>query len=155
MRVWSYALSPGNSLQDAWQLANFDDKQYHLQVHGPNGFFREFTGDGNDPQVTVKCTYAKAAGNAQKLSGQLLIQLVNKGNAAYTVEISDNAYKTGARTQLLQAGESKDVLLDLAKSHGWYDCSVKIKGNRLFEQRYAGRVETGKAGFTDPLMGRV
>jgi phospholipase C len=83
------------------------------------------------------------------------LQLVNKGNAPYTVEISDNSYKTGTRTQVLNAGQSKEVLLDLTKSHGWYDCSVKIKGSRLFEQRFAGRVETGKTGFTDPLMGRV
>jgi phospholipase C len=154
MRVWSYALSAGSRLQDTWQLSAFDDRQYHLQVHGPNGFFREFSGDANDPQVTVTCGYAKAAGT-QKPSGQLLLQLVNKGNAPYTVEISDNSYKTGTRTQVLNAGQSKEVQLDLTKSHGWYDCSVKIKGSRLFEQRFAGRVETGKAGFTDPLMGRV
>jgi phospholipase C len=30
---------------------------------------------------------------------------------------------------------------------------VKIKGNNLFEKRYAGRVETGKESFTDPMMG--
>jgi phospholipase C len=62
MRVWSYALSAGSRLQDTWQLSAFDDQQYHLQVHGPNGFFREFIGDANDPQVTVTCGYAKAAG---------------------------------------------------------------------------------------------
>jgi hypothetical protein len=30
----------------------------------------------------------------------------------------------------------------------WYDLSV-----RSFEQRFAGRVETGKESFTDPYMG--
>jgi phospholipase C len=43
----------------------------------------------------------------------------------------------------------------LSKSFGWYDFSLKIKGNELFEKRYAGHVETGKPAKTDPFMGRV
>ncbi|MEZ4903534.1 MAG: hypothetical protein R2822_18105 [Spirosomataceae bacterium] len=47
------------------------------------------------------------------------------------------------------------VILDLTTSFGWYDFSVKVAGFEAFEQRFAGRVETGKASFSDPLMGRV
>jgi phospholipase C len=47
------------------------------------------------------------------------------------------------------AGETKTVLLPLAKSHGWYDASVRVGD---FEQRFAGRVETGKDGMSDPAM---
>jgi phospholipase C len=47
------------------------------------------------------------------------------------------------------------VTIHLAKSFGWYDFSIKVKGNSLFEKRYAGRVETGRPGKTDPFMGRV
>lgn len=155
MHVWSYAVSAGDRLQDSWQLGDFNEGHYHLQVHGPNGFFREFTGNGKDPKVSVKCVYAHAAGNPQKLSGQLLLKLVNNSSTIQTFEITDNAYRTGGRTQLIKAGGSKDVLLDLSKSFGWYDCSVKVKGASLFEQRFAGRVETGKTSFTDPFMGRV
>ncbi|WP_298741392.1 phosphocholine-specific phospholipase C [uncultured Chitinophaga sp.] len=147
--VWSYAVSAGDQLQDTWQLSNFEGGQYHLQVHGPNGFFREFKGSGKDPQVGVSCMYAPAAAQ------QLLLKLVNNSKAALTIEITDNSYKTGSRTQVLNAGASKDVLLDLSKSFGWYDHSVKVKGADGFEQRFAGRVETGKSSFTDPLMGRV
>ncbi len=35
------------------------------------------------------------------------------------------------------------------------DFSVFVKGYSQFERRYAGHVETGKASYTDPFMGRV
>ena len=46
-------------------------------------------------------------------------------------------------------------MLNLRDSHGWYDFSIKVAGYDDFEKRYAGRVETGKEGFSDPFMGRV
>jgi len=153
MSVWSYALTAGDKLEDSWQLRNFDGGQYHLQVHGPNGFFREFKGGSKDPQVAVSCGYPYGAG--QKPTGRLLLKLVNNSKAAVNVELTDNSYKTRTRTLLLEAGASKEVLLDLGKSFGWYDHSVKLRDNPQFEQRFAGRVETGKTSFTDPLMGRV
>jgi phospholipase C len=47
------------------------------------------------------------------------------------------------------------VAIDLSKTYGWYDISIKVKGNNTFEKRYAGKVETGIETFTDPLMGRA
>jgi hypothetical protein len=47
-------------------------------------------------------------------------------------------------------------------SHSWYDFTVKADGSNQEaneeanqEARYAGRVETGMPGFSDPLMGGV
>ncbi|KAA2239332.1 phospholipase C, phosphocholine-specific [Chitinophaga agrisoli] len=154
MRVWSYGVAANADLGDSWRLADFENGQYHLQVHGPNGFFREFMGAANSPQLQVACKYQQAAGKAQ-LSGNIQLELKNNGKETITIQLSDNAYKTAARAQVLAAGETKSMVLELSKSHGWYDCSVRVKGNDVFEQRYAGRVETGKPSFTDPLMGRV
>ena len=44
-----YAVTAGNSLHDSWLLSDFENNNYHLQVYGPNGFFREFKGNTNDP----------------------------------------------------------------------------------------------------------
>jgi len=46
-------------------------------------------------------------------------------------------------------------VLNLGKSSGWYDFTVKVSGADNFEKRFAGRVETGKESITDPYMGRV
>jgi phospholipase C len=46
------------------------------------------------------------------------------------------------------------VLLDFEISHGWYDFTVKSEASAS-AAHFAGRVETGRSSFTDPLMGRV
>jgi phospholipase C len=155
MRVWSYGVAAGDHLQDSWPLEDFENSAYHLQVHGPNGFFREFKGGSQDPLLQVSCRYQQAAGNPSQLTGHLALQLHNNSKQTYTVSIKDNAYKSGARTQVVAPGQTGAVVLDLGKSHGWYDCSVQVKGYAAFEKRYAGRVETGKHSFTDPLMGKI
>jgi phospholipase C len=74
------------------------------------------------------------------------------------VEITDNAYKTGRRTYTIEGSMKKKarlVFINTTKSHGWYDFTVRIKGSKSFERRYAGRVETGMPGKTDPAMGRI
>jgi phospholipase C len=38
------------------------------------------------------------------------------------------------------------------QSHQWYDFTVKTKGTEA-EAHFAGKLETGRAGFTDPLIG--
>ncbi|HEX6227331.1 MAG TPA: phospholipase C, phosphocholine-specific, partial [Chryseolinea sp.] len=45
----SYALNAGDSLKDTWDKSEFANGGYHFEVHGPNGFFRKFTGTINDP----------------------------------------------------------------------------------------------------------
>jgi phospholipase C len=54
----------------------------------------------------------------------------------------------------IAATHTQSVVLPLQRSHSWYDFTVKAKGSEA-EARFAGRVETGKPSFTDPLMGRV
>lgn len=134
VRTWSYAVTAGDQISDEWPLAQFENGEYHLRVYGPNGFFREFKGNSHDPDVAIAFHHA---------------ELVYSGNE--TVEITDNAYKSGNHTL---KGSSK-LTLDLSASFGWYDFTVKVKGSNVFEQRFAGRVETGKSSFSDPLMGRV
>jgi phospholipase C len=44
------------------------------------------------------------------------------------------------------------VPIDLAASERWYDLSVFVDGGQAFERRYAGRVETGEWGSSDPAL---
>ena len=61
----------------------------------------------------------------------------------------------------LGAGASRSLVLHLGSSHQWYDFSVTVvapktlratMGAGQYLRRYAGRVETGKPGFSDPAM---
>ncbi|RAK00096.1 phospholipase C [Larkinella arboricola] len=152
--VRDYAVSAGDSLTDRWNLADFEQETYQFRVNGPNGFFREFIGNANDPQLTIQCEYQRKTPQSNVLTGsvELKISNLNKANPI-TIEVKDNAYKAAPKTRVIPKGGQASLVLDLSKSFGWYDFSVRVAGNSVFEKRYAGRVETGKASFTDPVMG--
>jgi phospholipase C len=145
MHVTSYAVLPGDNIKNSWNINDFENSNYHISVHGPNGFFREFKGNNDDPLINIACNYQHEVNDPKKLTGNIEINFQNENNKN-TIEINDHYTKT---TQNI----SSIIVLDLSKTYGWYDFTVKIKGNNLFEKRYAGRVETGKESFTDPMMG--
>jgi phospholipase C len=146
----SYAVAAGDTLTDTWPLSDFENGNYHFCVYGPNGFFREFQGNTSDT-LDIVCEYER---NAKKqLTGNIQLNITNKTGNPVTVEIKDNAYKGTTQTKQISAGNKTQIALDLNKSFGWYDTSIRIQGNSLFEARFAGRVETGKTGFSDPAMG--
>jgi phospholipase C len=160
LKAWSYAVSAGDTLADSWPLQNFENDTYHLCVYGPNGYFREYRGNADNPQFTVQCEYQRSSPQAKQLTGNIELKLRNLDpQRKLKVEITDNAYKKGTQAKTLDIATHKGsmltVLLDLKASFGWYDFSVKVEGFEAFEQRFAGRVETGKESFSDPLMGRV
>jgi phospholipase C len=156
VRTWSYGLKAGDSLSDVWPLADFEGGKYHLRVYGPNGFLREFAGSVHDPAVAVRLEYERGRLNKNTLTGNVVIGLDNLGGEGHTVQVIDNSYKTGAIVHQLKPGDKGIALvMDLRKSYGWYDVSVKVSGHNGFEKHYAGRVETGRDSFTDPLMGGV
>jgi Domain of unknown function (DUF756) len=43
--VATYAVKPGYTLDEEFPLSHFADGRYLIDVHGPNGFYRSFTGD--------------------------------------------------------------------------------------------------------------
>ena len=85
--------------------------------------------------------------------GNVLLKFKNNSGKPVTIEITDNVYKSPKQTKLI-AGSSS-VVLNLQKNYGWYDFTVKIKGNSSLQKRFAGHVETGKESKSDPGMGRV
>ena len=154
-KSWNYALTAGDKLKDDWAIENFENGNYHLRVHGPNGFYREFKGSSNDPLIEVKAIYERSKINTKKLTGNIVLQVKNKSTQSLTVNVKDESYKTGVHTKTIAAGALTNLSLDLSQSHHWYDFSVDVKGHENFTKRYAGRVETGNAGITDPLMGAL
>jgi phospholipase C len=156
LRTWAFAVKPSGYLSASWPLQAFENNNYHLRVYGPNGFFREFKGAGNDPDLNIDCEYQRMAANKLKLTGNIEFIFSNPGNKPLEVVITDNAYRAAPVKKMLRSAEGKLVIpVDLSKQFGWYDLTVKITGYDLFEKRYAGRVETGQHGFSDPFMGRT
>ena len=155
VKAWSYAVRMGDKLKAQWPLENFENDSYHLRVYGPNGFFREFIGDKNDPGVSVQFEYERMKSSPQKFTGNIVLVFKNWSDENHSIQIIDNSYKNPNQSVDLNKTESKELLLNFQKSFNWYDISIRTTGDKLFEKRFAGRVETGEPGKTDPLMGRV
>lgn len=149
-RNWYFGVKPGDELTYQWPLDAFDNGQYHLRVHGPNGFYREFVGDSKAPQLSIACHYEQAASG---LSGNVVVELSNNEAKPLGITLHDNSYGAANQTQTIPAKGKIKLPLNLAKNHNWYDFSVKISESETFEQRFAGHVETGLISVTDPVMG--
>jgi phospholipase C len=142
LRTRAYAVPAEGRLEDSWDLDGFEDRVYDVHLSGPNGFYRSFVGDARDPAVRIRGEYR---------DGDIEVRAISRGEA-YELAISDNAYGADARTLPVPAGGSASLRLNLGKSRRWYDFSVRVTGAPRFLRRFAGRVETGEHGFSDPAM---
>jgi phospholipase C len=147
LRTRAYAVEAGGRLTDSWELEGFEKRVYHLRVCGPNGFLREFAGTAEDPHVEIHCEGA--------LTGDVELRITNRSERDSSLHIKDHGYRSGDHTIVIKPGAERRLVLRLQHSHHWYDFSVTHDGAPAFLRRFAGRVETGKSGFSDPVMGRV
>ena len=160
LHIRNYAATAGDELQDEWPLDQFENKNYHLRVNGPNGFFREFSGSADDPAIDIACEYARKKTNNKQLTGNIELKVNNQDSSRpYIIEVSDNAYKNSPIKKAVgKKGSGKEranIIIDCSKSFGWYDFTIKISGDKKFERRCAGKIETGAFGRTDPAMGNI
>jgi phospholipase C len=140
-----YTVEAGKQLADEWDLSK-DNSAYDLEVYGPNGYFRKFSGNrqGSEPEIAVQYDHKK---------GILHLELQNPGKAPIQVTIQSNAYDHGGPWTLLVPPHGKvKKEWALANSGNWYDFSVKASVENSFARRLAGRVETGKPGISDPAV---
>jgi phospholipase C len=144
LRTRAYAVAAGQRVTDTWEIAGFPGGVYHLRVCGPNGFLREFAGTAGDPAVDLRCRYLR--------TGDVELHASSRLQVPCTLNVTDLGYKSGKHSMRLGAGAKRSLVLHLGGSHQWYDFSVTVAGAGQYLRRYAGRVETGKSGFSDPAM---
>jgi phospholipase C len=147
----TYAVRPGDTLTRQFPLSMFADSAYSIEVLGPNGFYRSFTGQSAPLPLSVHTSYER---QGVQLTGNVQVHLLSKSAKPVSITMKDNSYKSDLVTRTIKPSEETSVVVHLQKSHGWYDFTVKADGSNN-EARYAGRVETGMAGFSDPLIGQV
>ncbi|SDD90496.1 phosphocholine-specific phospholipase C [Niabella drilacis] len=148
-RNWSFAVAAGETLTYPIPLSGFAGKDYHLALFGPNGFYRELKGHTTGARITVECRYTVTRG---KQYGQVQLLLQNHSEQSQPIIVKDNSYGQRNLLRTLAPGASQRLILLLDKNFGWYDFSVLLRNDEQFERRFAGRVETGKESFSDPLL---
>ncbi len=137
-----YTVEAGKSLTDDWNTRD-DEGNYNLEVFGPNGFFRKYSGSSLHQDLSVEVSY-------DSRKGGIVLELANKGNKPLTVSIQSNAYAyENISGREIAPGKKFRDRRNLSGSGNWYDFSVESGGNSF---RFAGRVETGKNSVSDPAM---
>lgn len=150
-KSWDYAVKAGDTLTDSWTLSAFENNNYHLRLYGPNGFFREFEGSSADPDIAVLF-----GDHLNGSTGPELLIVNRNPDKAYTISIKHHGYQhPDVISEFSNHQKNMPISVHTEKTHGWYDFTIKVKGHDDFEMRYAGRLENGKASFSDPVMGNV
>lgn len=106
---------------------------YRLTLLGPNGFRREFAGS-RDSAAEVE---SEIAGTARLLR----LTLRNTGGAPLTFELAGRKVRVGPRS-------SRVVHHSAAADRGWYDLTVRVQGDGVFQRRLAGHIENGRASVS-------
>ncbi|MGG1948268.1 phosphocholine-specific phospholipase C [Trinickia sp. NRRL B-1857] len=143
-----YTVEAGKQISDSWRAMADDAGNYDLWVLGPNGFLREFQGNvakgATGPVTEVRVCYDPA-------NDAVYLTIMNVGNATSQVTVTSNAYRTdGPWTYAVPAGMQVEPYWTLAASSGWYDFTLTAENGLM--RRFAGRIETGKDGISDPAI---
>lgn len=144
-KVRNYSVKVADALTDNWPLDTWQGAWFRLELHGPNGFFRAWRGKKSKSLPALDLDYTK--------KGRLDILIKNTSDGPVSMTIRDNSYGAKERKIQLENEVVSKVHWPIMDSYGWYDFSILIQPE--IEIRYAGRVEDGEAGKTDPLMGRI
>ena len=134
-----YTVEAGKELADTWDVGG---DQYHLWVLGPNGFLREFQGGGTEaaePQARVHYD-----------AHRHMIELTVTSPEALALTIVANAHRADGPWKLaLAPGRPATRRWLLSESGHWYDFTAQ---SQTWSRRFAGRLETGLHGVSDPAI---
>ncbi|MFI8435307.1 phosphocholine-specific phospholipase C [Streptomyces sp. NPDC079020] len=139
---WTYTAEAGRTVSDTWNSA-YSKGTHDLTVHGPNGFLRTF-------RCPAKTAGAEVTARHNAGTGNLDLTFTNAGSTDARLTVA-NAY--GGRPPLtvtVGPGATVRHTVDLSASRRWYDVSVDAGTGTGFLRRFAGHVETGEAGISDP-----
>ncbi|NEA64890.1 phospholipase C, phosphocholine-specific [Streptomyces sp. SID12488] len=139
---WAYTTGAGKTVSDTWNSAYSKDA-HDLTVHGPNGFLRVFKGRGKGaagPEAT-----------ARHVGDDLELTLTNKGSKTVELKLT-SGYGGHSRKIRVRAGSTVRHRVDLGASKRWYDVTVTSDADAAFLRRFAGHVENGRAGVSDPAI---
>lgn len=146
-----YAVRAGDTLSDTWELDQFEHGRYHLEAYGPNGFFRALIGNTDTLGLETALHYEMVNGAP---TGNVVLTLHNNTTRKRAFHIQDMAYDLPSKNFVVGKKSRQSILVNLAAGHFWYDLRIRVEGVQDFERRYAGRVETGNEGMSDPAMAR-
>ena len=130
----SFTVGAGDRLKASLPASGADA---HVEIHGPNGFFREYVGVRDDVEV-----------RAIARAGRILHLEIEAPKGAH-VTIKDA--QLGRTESFVTKGRRSNRTYHLDMTRGWYDLTVMIDS---YSRTFAGHVENGRTSTSDPQLGR-
>lgn len=149
---WHFTIGAGDRhTTEAWQ-AEAPSAEYDMTLRGPNGFWRRYAGRLGEARLVAEATLEELPADRA-----VTLQLENGSGRplVFTIEM-DGAYAPSGpavRQITVAPGASTPLPWALQASQGWYDLTVAVEGDDAFLRRFAGKVDNGAAGLTDPGIG--
>lgn len=141
---WNFAVKEGEALDYYWDLAAINNNLYNLKVHGPNGFYRSFTGSKQAIPAVIKVT------PEDNLS--VLVTFFNKGRKTEQFLIEDKIYLKRTIPVVVDPKKEVTIQLDYSAFKGWYDLEITTSLDGDLSYQFAGHLEDGNVSITDPYM---
>ncbi|NMK49143.1 phospholipase C, phosphocholine-specific [Achromobacter sp. Bel] len=135
-----YTVGQGARLDDGWRVGAHG--AYDLWLLGPDGFHRQFRGDGRDAGVLEAQFVPVTSG--------LRLRLINHSDTPQPVKVESHMGDGWRAMAHVQAGGALE--LKYAGREGWYDLEISAPALPAFGRRLAGRVDAGKPGVPDPRL---
>ncbi|MFF7187833.1 phosphocholine-specific phospholipase C [Streptomyces sp. NPDC008222] len=138
---WTYTTEAGKTVSDTWNSA-YSGGSYDLTVHGPNGFLRVFQGSNKTagPEVVARHT-----------GDDVELTFTHKGSGTVRLKVVC-AYGGHAQAVTVRAGATVRRTFGLGAGRRWYDLTVTSEADPAFLRRFAGHVENGRPGVSDPAI---
>jgi phospholipase C len=130
----TFTAGPRTSLAGTWPLT----AGQNVQVHGPNGFFRQFAGTG--PDIT-----------AVPLAQNLNLRFTSQSRTTVQLTVAD-AYTGKSFPIAIRPHRTESILIPSLLSKGWYNITI-TSHDPAYLRRLAGHVETGRPSISDPALG--
>lgn len=138
---WTYTTEAGKSVSDAWNSI-YSGGSHDLTVHGPNGFLRAFRNPGKTAGPEAVARYA---------GDDIELTLTNQGRSTVTLKVA-SGYGGQTTSVKVTPGATVRRRFSLAASGRWYDLTVTSDADAGFLRRFAGHVENGRPGVSDPAI---
>jgi phospholipase C len=147
-----YTVEAGKTLLERWPTTA-EAGRYDLQVIGPNGFMRRISGE----VPAGYADYALPEVRWLEVPASSRVELVawNVGGTACELKASPNSYRSDKpfTLKLEAAGAAHVVRWSVLASGLWYDFTVSCPALPGWSRGFAGRLETGTHGVSDPALG--
>jgi phospholipase C len=137
---WTYTTEAGKSIADSWNTI-YSAGVYDLTVHGPNGFLRTFKGK---PATGLEIIARENAATGN-------LDLTFTTDVARRTTLT-NAYGGSPKTLNLRPGKTTYTV---TTTNRWYDVQILTDSDPTYLRRFAGHVETGTPGLSDPAIRTV